>query len=87
MDTLPEIEAAVDALPVTQQKQLLRHLSERFQEQEEPRRRLPLVRPQEILLPNKTLTMPTEALLDVNIVSCPCDRSCARVIFHQAIAF
>lgn len=45
MDTLPEIEAAVDALPVTQQKELFRHLAERFTEQEEPKRRLPLVPP------------------------------------------
>jgi hypothetical protein len=44
MDTLHEIEAAVDALPETQQKELFRHLSERF-EQEEPNRRLPLVPP------------------------------------------
>ena len=45
MDTLPEIEAAVDALPVTEQKELFRHLAERFQEQEELKRRLPLVPP------------------------------------------
>ena len=45
MDTLPEIEAAVDALPVTQQKELFRHLAERFKEQEEPKRSLPLVPP------------------------------------------
>lgn len=45
MDTLHEIEAAVDALPETQQKELFRHLAERFQEQEEPKRRLPLVPP------------------------------------------
>jgi hypothetical protein len=45
MDTLPEIEAAVDALPVTQQKELFRHLAERLQEQKEPRRRLPLIPP------------------------------------------
>lgn len=45
MDTLPEIEAAVDALPITQQKELFRHLAERFQRQEEPKRRLPLVAP------------------------------------------
>jgi hypothetical protein len=43
MDTLPEIEAAVDALPVTQQKELFRYLAERFQDQEEPKRHLPLV--------------------------------------------
>ena len=45
MDTLHEIEAAVDALPVTQQKELFRHLAERFQDQEEPKRHLPLVPP------------------------------------------
>ncbi len=45
MDTLPEIEAAVDSLPETQQKELFRHLSERFQRQEAPKRRLPLVAP------------------------------------------
>jgi hypothetical protein len=45
MDTLHEIEAAVDALPVTQQKELFRHLAERFNQQEEPKRRLPLVPP------------------------------------------
>ncbi len=45
MDTLHEIEAAVDALPETQQKELFRHLAERFQEQEEPKRHLPLVPP------------------------------------------
>lgn len=42
MDTLHEIEAAVDALPETQQKELFCHLAERFQ-QEELKRRLPLV--------------------------------------------
>jgi hypothetical protein len=45
MDTLREIEAAVDALPVTQQKELFRHLAERFQGQEAPKRHLPLVPP------------------------------------------
>lgn len=45
MDTLHEIEAAVDALPETQQKELFRHLAERFQKQEEPKRHLPLVPP------------------------------------------
>lgn len=45
MDTLPEIEAAVDALPVTQQKELLRRLAERLHGQQEPKRRLPLVAP------------------------------------------
>lgn len=43
MDTLPEIEAAVDALPVTQQKDLLRRLAERLRGQQEPKRQLPLV--------------------------------------------
>ena len=42
MDTLHEIEAAVDALPVTQQEELFRHLAERFKEQQESKR-LPLV--------------------------------------------
>lgn len=45
MATLPEIEAAVDALPITQQKELFRHLAERLKEQEEPKQRLPLVAP------------------------------------------
>ncbi len=45
MDTLHEIEAAVDALPETQQKELFRHLAERLQGQEELNRRLPLVPP------------------------------------------
>ncbi|HEV7744346.1 MAG TPA: hypothetical protein VGO56_05065 [Pyrinomonadaceae bacterium] len=44
MDTLHEIEAAVDALPETQQKELFRHLAERFR-LEEPKRQLPLVPP------------------------------------------
>jgi len=44
MDTLNEIEAAVDALPETQQKELFRHLAERLH-QEEPKRQLPLVPP------------------------------------------
>jgi hypothetical protein len=43
MDTLHEIEAAVDALPETQQKELFRHLAERLQGQEELNRSLPLV--------------------------------------------
>jgi len=42
MDTLHEIEAAVDALPETQQKELFRHLAERFHKPE-PKRHLPLV--------------------------------------------
>jgi hypothetical protein len=45
VDTLPEIEAAVDALPVAQQKELFRQLAERFLEQEAPKRRLPSVPP------------------------------------------
>ena len=45
MDTLPEIEAAVDALPVTQQKELLRRLAQRLQDQEERKRQLPFVAP------------------------------------------
>ena len=45
MDTLPEIEAAVDALPERQQKELFRHLAERFQGQEESKGHLPLVPP------------------------------------------
>jgi hypothetical protein len=45
MDTLPEIEAAVDALPITQQKELLRRLAERLRGQQEPKRQLPLVSP------------------------------------------
>jgi len=44
MDKLPEIEAAVDALPVTQQKELLRRLAKRLGQQE-PKRELPLVGP------------------------------------------
>jgi hypothetical protein len=45
MDTLHEIEAAVDALPETEQKELFRHLAERLQGQEELKRSLPLVPP------------------------------------------
>lgn len=45
MDTLPEIEAAVDALPETQQKELFHHLAERLQEHAELKRSLPLVPP------------------------------------------
>lgn len=45
MDTLHEIEAVVDALPERQQKELFRHLAERFHEQEKPERRLPLIPP------------------------------------------
>jgi hypothetical protein len=50
MDTLPEIEAAVDALPERQQKELFRHLAERLQGQEEVKRSLPLVPPTENLI-------------------------------------
>lgn len=45
MDTLPEIEAAVDALPLTQQEKLFHRLAERLKRQKEPKRRLPLVAP------------------------------------------
>jgi hypothetical protein len=45
VNTLPEIEAAVDTLPVTQQKELFRHLAERFKEQEGSKQQLPLVPP------------------------------------------
>jgi len=45
MDKLPEIEAAVDALPVTQQKKLLQRLARRLQDQDERKRQLPLVAP------------------------------------------
>lgn len=45
MDTLHEIEAAVDALPETQQKELFRHLASRLNQPEEPKRHLPLVPP------------------------------------------
>ena len=47
MDTLPEIEAAVDALPLTQQEKLF---AERLQRQKEPKRRLPLVAPSGYLI-------------------------------------
>ena len=43
MDTLREIEAAVDSLPEMQQRELLRHLAERLQEKETTKGRLPLV--------------------------------------------
>ncbi len=43
MSTLTEIESAVDALPWTEQRELLRHLAQRLQEHSEPKRRLPLV--------------------------------------------
>jgi hypothetical protein len=45
MDTLPEIEAAVDALPVTQRKELSRRLAERLRGQAEPKRQLLHVAP------------------------------------------
>jgi hypothetical protein len=45
MDTLHEIEAAVDALPETQQKELFRHLATRFNELKEHKRDLPLIPP------------------------------------------
>jgi hypothetical protein len=45
MATLHEIEADVDALPEMEQKELFRHLAERLRQQEEPKRRLPLVPP------------------------------------------
>jgi len=45
MDTLHEIEAAVDALPETQQKELFQHLATRFNRPEDPKRNLPLVPP------------------------------------------
>ncbi len=44
MDTFHEIEAAVDALPEPQQKELFRHLAQRFKELE-PKRHLPLIPP------------------------------------------
>ena len=43
MDTLPEIEAAVDGLPLKLQRELFRHLAERPEVQGESKRRLPLV--------------------------------------------
>ncbi len=43
MSTLTEIESAVDALPWTEQKELLRHLEKRLQDRQEAMRRLPLV--------------------------------------------
>jgi hypothetical protein len=45
MDNLHEIEAAVDALPETLQKEFSRHLADRLQGQPEPERSLPLVPP------------------------------------------
>ena len=43
VSTLAEIESAVDALPVAQQKELFRHLAERLNTLDEPKRRLPVV--------------------------------------------
>lgn len=45
MNTLHEIEAAVAALTESQQKELLRHLEERFRDHKQPTQRLPLVPP------------------------------------------
>ena len=45
MDTLPEIEAAVDALPITKQRELRRRLAQRLQDQEERKRQLSFVAP------------------------------------------
>ena len=43
MSTLAEIESAVKALPLPQQKELFQHLAERLNDRTEPKRRLPLV--------------------------------------------
>lgn len=43
MSTLAEIESAVDALPLPQQRELFRRLAERLQDQPAVKRRLPLV--------------------------------------------
>jgi len=43
MSTLAEIEAAVDALPLSQKEELFTHLAARLRQQAEPKRRLPLV--------------------------------------------
>lgn len=43
MSTLAEIESAVDALPLPQQKELFQHLAERLNDRTDPKRRLPLV--------------------------------------------
>jgi len=50
MNNLHEIESAVEALPIAQQEELLRHLAERLHEQprkelKEKKRSLPLVPP------------------------------------------
>ena len=43
VSTLAEIESAVNALPLPQQKELFQHLAERLNDRTEPKRRLPLV--------------------------------------------
>jgi len=43
VSTLAEIESAVDALPLPQQKELFQHLAERLNARTEPKRHLPLV--------------------------------------------
>jgi hypothetical protein len=43
VSTLDEIENAVDALPISQQEELLRHLVARLKTQGDTKRRLPLV--------------------------------------------
>ena len=43
MNSLAEIETAVDALPPPQQEQLLRHLAERVRQHGQAKRRLPVV--------------------------------------------
>ena len=43
MSTLAEIESAVKALPLPQQKELFQHLAERLNTRTGPKRRLPLV--------------------------------------------
>ena len=43
MSTLAEIEAAVDALPLPDKKELLRRLAARVQQEPVSKRRLPLV--------------------------------------------
>ncbi len=45
MDTLHEIEVAVDALPETQQKELFRRLASRLNDAEGTKPNLPLVPP------------------------------------------
>ncbi len=44
MSTLAEIESAVDALPLPEQKALFQHLAERLNSRPKAKRRLPLVR-------------------------------------------